>query len=419
MGFFKKGKFTTIINSKRLYQITKTLFFSLAIPYFLVATYYYIMRPAGGDEAGFIADLLLIKNEGWITAIERNISIPFMFLATPFSLFFTDIIALRISNLLIIIAFFFYLKDQQQRNKSLFFYLIFFIGAVAYFFFGTNDALFTISLTVFLNEVYKASKNENFNISKALLALTVAIFTRFIFIIYLPVIVPGLILMYLRKRDTKKFRILSFIVLPVFFLLLNLPSILENGTLSYDRKPSPENTLATWTQRQYLSQIQQNNGDRKFLTHPGWEETDAYLKLNGPNSLPYDTFSSITHNIPITIKEFFKDLSYIAIFHIRTLGFILIIFLSAFFLTVKRKTLFSISSFAPMTVLVMVCLFSFIIISHVEMRWLGPIFLLTIIAFSTLETEKKLPAWPYTLNYIILSILIIYGSLGIVGNMEV
>ena len=78
------------MNNSLLDKLTKINYFSfkyLMFIYLFVGIYYFMNSSVGGDEVLFISDIELIKNMGWIEAIRKNISIPYMILSYPFSLF--------------------------------------------------------------------------------------------------------------------------------------------------------------------------------------------------------------------------------------------------------------------------------------------------------------------------------------------
>lgn len=391
--------------------------------YFLVASYYYLNRSgtAGGDEFNFIADLNLIQISGWIDAIKKNISIPYLLLAYPFSIFFPNFIALRLVNVLLLIGFILYLKWSTFENKlsDYFYYMLFYIGAVGFFYLGTNDSLFSLSLAVFLIEVYKSSYGRRYNFNIAFFALILSAFTRQLFIVYIPVVIFG-VFIFLKTSNIKD-KISKYTLFPGFLLILllalNMPSLIKNGSLSYDQKPPPSGVISTWSQRQYLAQLKVNQGELKFHSHPTWKETDAYLREHGENSLPKNFFDGVIHDLSVTFKEFFKDLSWVTIYHTRIVSLMLVfvILYSAihFFYTPKL----TLTYFVPISVITMMLVFSFIIISYVELRWLAPIFILSIVVFGDLEKNRKMPKILSYINIYCLLFLTAYGLYGLLNKI--
>lgn len=399
----------------KLNKFIRIFFYVLSVLYFLVASYHYLNRSgtAGGDEFYFIADLDLIQQSGWMQAIEKNISIPYLLLAYPFSLFLPNFVALRLVNVLLLICFFYYLKWSTFKNRLSIhlFYLLFYISAVGFFYLGTNDTLFFLSIAVFLIEVYKASYGRSYNFNLAFFALILSAFTRELFVVYIPIVMFGLFI--LLKTSNIKRRISRYTLFPAFLLVallfLNIPSLLKNGSLSYDKKSPPAGIASTWSQRQYLAQLEVNQGNLVFHSHPSWEETDAYLKENGEDALPRNFFDGITHDLGLTFKEFFKDLSWVTIYHTRTLSlmlvFVVLYFARRFFYNPELSFIY----FAPVSIITMILIFSFIIISYVELRWLAPIFILSIIVFGELEKKRKMPKILFDLNIYCLLFLTTFG----------
>jgi len=78
--------------------------FSVVI-YTLIALYYFLGKASGsGDESVFIGDLQFIENEGWIAAIRKGISIPYMLLGYVFNKIVPTVVALRGVNVLLFLG---------------------------------------------------------------------------------------------------------------------------------------------------------------------------------------------------------------------------------------------------------------------------------------------------------------------------
>lgn len=392
-----------------------TVFKYIVIVYLIVAFYYFMQLPkGGGDESLFILDLQLIKTAGWFQSIVKNISIPYMLLAYPLSLFMEDYWALRIVNLGLVALLSLYLYFIAKEKSKTIYYIIFFISTVGYFYFGTNDCLFFVSLIVFFNETNNGVNGKKINLNLALTALIIAFFTRELFIVYLPIIILGLYILY---KSGSRLIIKSFIPLGVFvlFLLLNLPSIENNGKLSFDKKEPPKEYGATWSQRQYLAQLMVNKGELDNFQHPSWEVTKAYLKKNGKESLPDGILKGVLFDYKLTIKEFFKDFAYSIIYSFRSLGFMLLFILFYWFRQHNKKV--EMKYFVPFSTLLMLMIFSLIIISYVELRWLSPVFVLTIIYYSQLEKKNEISKYFVLANTVVLCLLSVYGIFRIMNKI--
>ncbi len=390
-------------------QKTSIFFRYSAILYLFVGAFYFMNLPIGGDEFLFLSDLQLIKNTGWYNAIIQNVSIPYMLLTYPFSFILEDDVALRLVNtvlLLLLFLYFFYVG--QVKFKSTYSYLFFFISTVGYFYFGTNDCLFFVSLIVFFNEVNNAVHKKNVQFDLALSGLIIAFFTRELFLVYLPIIIIGLYLMYNSGcRFSKK--TLYPLGIFVFLLMLNIPSIEKNGTLSFDRKNPPEGINVSWSQRQYLAQLMVNKGELSNGQHPSWELTELYVDKNGKESLPNGILSGIAFDYRLTIKEFFKDFGYCMTYSFRSLGLMLLLTFFYWFRKMKQGKSIALYNFVPFATLTMLMIFSFIIISYVELRWLSAVFVMTIVYYSQMEQQHKISNYLILANYAVLFFLSFYG----------
>lgn len=108
------------------YNKLQKLFLILVLIYVIVATYFFISRPAGsGDEILFISDLQFIKENGWLKAIQKNVSLPYMILALPFAYFLENFIALRLVNVVLLFFLFGYFYKREIIDNFFFFSLPF------------------------------------------------------------------------------------------------------------------------------------------------------------------------------------------------------------------------------------------------------------------------------------------------------
>ncbi len=397
---------------------SEMLFRYITIVYLFVGLYYFMNLPiGGGDESLFISDLQLIKNIGWQEAIVKNISIPYMLLAYPLSLVVENFMALKIVNIgLVVLLFLYFYYVSKIKSKALYFYILFFISTVGYFYFGTNDCLFFVSLVIFFNEVNRALNKKKVNFNLALTVLIIAFFTRQLFLVYLPIIIFGL---YILFKSGFKFNSNTFIPIGIFifFAILNFPSIEKNGSLSFDRKSPPQGMGVSWSQRQYLAQLMVNEGTLANGQHPSWEETKQYLDKNGKESLPDGVLNGITFNYQLTIKEFFKDFASSMFYSTRSLGLMLVITLGYWIRQLNKNRKIEISYFVPFSTLLMLMIFSFIIISYVELRWLSPVFLMTLVYYSELKEQNKISKYLILANTIVLCLFCVYGMFRIFHKM--
>ncbi|MDD7885170.1 hypothetical protein PQO00_04050 [Flavivirga sp. 57AJ16] len=364
-----------------------------------------------GDEQLFINDLNFIEKEGWIAAIKKNISIPYMLLAYPLTFIFKKYIALRFVSLLVTIMLGVYFWKRNKPSILFFAAFLFYLCTTIFFFYGTNDALYTVSLVIFFNEIFQLCKNYTFNSNIAFIALAVAFFTRALTIIYFPVILLAFFIVYKHKDKIVKLKLLFPSLFVIVLLCFNLPSLKQKGTLSYDLKAPPKSVNVTWTQRQYLAQLLVNKGDLKKGKHPTWQETQIYVDTNGEESLPNSILESLVFDLSLTIKEFFKDFIYAALSSFRQLGFIFILIIILPLVELIKKRGIGYNMFIPSSVIVMLSVFSLIIISNVELRWLAPVFIMSFIWYFNLEESKAISEKLIITNYLVFIALTFYGGI--------
>ncbi|MEM7186730.1 MAG: hypothetical protein AAF466_08740 [Bacteroidota bacterium] len=389
------------------------------LAYLLLSFYYFLGKPVGGgDEALFIADLELIRTSGWSAAIEKGISLPYMMLAYPLSLVFEPFVALRGINILLFFGLLIYFF-RIRKIKDLDFYalLLFFFSTVGYFMAGTNDTLFVAGLVIFLVETHRVLEGtEKASLFWWGLGFVIAFFTRELILVFAPVIVLALFLILKLKKA--RLRTLSVpLIVAVVLVLLNLPSLSENGSLSYDKKLPPETTEVTWAQRQYYAQLLVNQGKIPNYNHPNWKQTETYLKTHGQDALPRTVGDALFFDPGLTVKEFFKDFLDIVIYGGRQLALVLPIILLYLLITWFKGRRWSAHLFVPTAVLVMMCVFALIIISFVELRWLAPVFIAAIFYFYVLKHQSRIPKLLVQANYLFTSLLCLYGMYGMITKL--
>ncbi len=75
--------------------------------------------------------------------------------------------------------------------------------------------------------------------------------------------------------------------------------------------------------------------------------------------------------------------------------------------------------YIPFVAILTMLLFSIVIFSYVELRWLVPIGVLSIIYYSDLQMQylnKSKYKFVFLLNYLIFFLMIIYGTYNIISN---
>jgi len=304
---------------------------------------------------------------------------------------------------------FFYFKKQKKSTRSyLYAYLVFFVSTVGYFFIGTNDTLFFICCIIFIHQVYLLQKNKNWEGTVATSTLIIAFFTRELFIVYSPVLLFCIYIIF-KERGWVSINKKYILTLSIVLILINIPSVLTGGKFSYDKKNPPENVNVNWIQRQYLAQLMVNNGTLKNYNHPSWEQTQVYVVENGADSLPNTMLKALIFDVELTVVEFFKDLVTTFFYGFRQLGLILV-FPLIYMVQVLYKSRYNITKLLiPFASFLMICVFSLMIISFVELRWIAPFFILNIVYFSDLQYEKVFGTKVVLANYSVLLLLSIYG----------
>lgn len=378
---------------------------------FLGILYWVIfLAPGEGDEGLMSLYLEEGKHQGFYWLIQAgNFSLPYSLIVYPLCFIFPCYMALRIGSLAGSLFLFFYLKRRlnfksQSFKNHILFYL--FSGS---FLLGTNDNLLFCLLTVFFTEVFLVLVKRQERIPLyALACMVTALFTRMMAIIYFPVIIYGLFLVYFRKGIYRK-EYLTVFATGFLWFGLNIPSIQSNGLISFDNKDTIFQLGLTWVQRQYLSQIYANEGKIPQFSHVTWEQTLEYVQENGDENLPKTSLEAILFDISFTLKEFVKDFIYMVYSGIRQSGLAVmfpLIGLSLYFKTGNRGYFF-LGASQLFTMLAI----SFLIISYIEIRWLAPVFIMGIIGLeSMIQSSKRTTNYFDICNQCILLALGIYGS---------
>ncbi|MBX2828652.1 MAG: hypothetical protein KTR22_10835 [Flavobacteriaceae bacterium] len=403
-------------------MLTKAIHYVFRITiaiYTLLSGYYFLRKPGGGgDERLFISDLEYIASEGWWAAIEKGISIPYMLLSYPLTSFMEPYLALRLVNLLLFggLLYYFY-RRIHIRKWNFYFLILFFFSTVGYFMAGINDTLFVVSLVIFMVETYKVLSIENrTSLAWWGMGIVLAFLTRKLVFVFIPVVLLSVVFLWKYKKGNIRTLLFPFLLL-LMGLGLNTPSFKAQKGLSYDQKLPPTEVQSTWAQRQYLAQLWVNEGKLPNNNHPSWKQTDKYLKEHGENSLPKTISGGILLDPGLTIKEFVKDFVFSVTYGVRQLGLILPTMLVLAVIGLYRIRKFSIGNFVPWSVLIMVSIFSLIIVSFVELRWLAPVFIVSIFYFYTLSEAQRIPKTLVLANYAFMILLSCYGMYGLIGKL--
>lgn len=375
---------------------------------FLGVLYWMFFLEQGMGDEGLMAQYLdEAKEHGLIWLLKSgNFSVPHAILVFPLSLVLPSYLSLRILSLLGTIFIFIRLTSKHQLSQNSIAYHLLFYLASGSFLLGTNDNLFICFITVFISEILLFYSKKTDKIPGiAWFCLISAFFTREMAIIYLPLLI-GMTLVIFKSRKFKAKEIIIVMGSVLFWIILNIPSIAHNGTLGFDNKNMAKQNGITWPQRQYLSQLYANQGLIPEFSHVSWEETRTYLDKNGSDSLPATTFESLTYDINLTWKEFWKDLAYLVYSGFRQVGIVVLLPFFVFLISNKKDQALRMIGLGQ---LLQMLIFSVIIISYIEIRWLAPVFILGVLGLDLLIKNQPEKSPVDFVNKIILIALSIYG----------
>lgn len=396
--------------SQRLNVHLRPTVFVFSVLYFLLAAVRFIGSPVEGDEFIFISDLQFVRQHGFWAASAHPVSLPYMLFVYPLSCVLSPIVALRVLSICVIAFLLYYVLKIRKLNTDVIIYFLFYFGTANFFFKGLNDVVFIAGMVVFFIEtmLYLDDK-KNCNLEFGLLGLAIAFFTRGIVLLYS---VPILIGCYLIFRSGWRPNLKKFI--PVFLftallLTLNIPGIQQNEKLSYENKVPRSVKNANWIQLQYLAQLQVNQGAIPNYSYPTWAEVDEYLEVNGQESLPSTTLGSLAMDPELTIIEFFKDLADSIVFSTRLIGFMLFFCFFYFFRGYILRNESWDQLFIPGSLILILGIVSFLIISFIEPRWYASILLPATVFFAEQAPKEKYSHSLLTANFSVLCLLMLYG----------
>ncbi len=390
-------------------QIPKFSYFIIGLYCLFGLVYWTIFLEQGTGDEGLMAYYLNESQEkGFYWLIQSgNFSIPHAILVFPLSLVFSNYFSLRLLSFFGVLFIFFYsMKKIQHKTALLNLHLLFYLFSGS-FLLGTNDTLFYCFFIVFILEVFLKFSDQSSKIpGYAWFCLVSAFFTRQMAVVYLPFVLGILFLLFRdRKFGLKETGMICGSI--CFWVILNIPSLLQNGSLGFDNKTRDTQQGTTWSQRQYLSQVYANEGKIPEFTHVTWEETRAYLDEHGEESLPSSTFKSLIFDLSFTIKEFWKDLFFLVQSGLRQAGLSVTFPLAGLLLTANLKNsklkIFAIGQGIQMLI------FATIIISYVEIRWLAPVMMIGIWGINDLIMNHKSGLKFFNLNLAVLTLLSFYG----------
>jgi len=383
--------------------------------YFILSFCFFFFREMVGDEFVFVEEFSKNHTDSLDYLWLKDVCIPLIVLTTPLTLIFSKIMAIRVFNLILMSMYLLITIRTLKKYKIQFlFHSLFYFATVGFFFSATNDALYSLSLALFFILSQHSLENGKKYVSLTAFCLILAIFTRYIIIIFLPVIIFFLYRQYQEDKESFRRFFKMFLILLIPFLTINMGSIAHQGKISYTVKDRLQDQHGvSWSQRQYLAQILVNSGELRFGQHPSWEYTRKFLDENGTDALPKSIMKSWLFDLELTFKEFFKDFSLTIFYAFRQVGIVIFLILCLpLYNWLKKKNLGE--SVIPLSIIYLIAVFSFIIISNVELRWLSSGFLLGIWYYSKLLSINKWSKVFQTINSSVLILLSLYGSFGLI-----
>ncbi len=164
----------------------------------------------------------------------------------------------------------------------------------------------------------------------------------------------------------------------------------------------------TWIQRQYLSQLYANEEKIPQFSHVSWQQTVEYVQVNGEESLPKTSLDDIFFDLSLTFKEFVKDFDYMIYSVFRQCGLGVFYPALGFWIFLKSRNIRA--GYLSGAQLFLMLAISFLIISYIEIRWLAPVFIMSVIGLEDAIRSKQAPCYLNISNMLILLALGLYGS---------
>ena len=394
---------------------SKQIFFTLNICLLLVSIVFIFIKnqnlEISGDEFKFYKDLIYANENGLISLINKGTSITF----STSSYLIDQLInypklSIKLTSLfsfLILLTIWVYILNFKifKLNK-LFIFFLFSILVYAsslqnVLFSGINDLLLDIFGLLMFIILLKENNKMNADLLSLSVLFALCLATRKMSITYLAVLIP-ILFIFSKKGKVFVFRLITLSI--IFLALFNLTSLFNSGKFSFDDKPLHGNI--NWAQWDYHNAMLIDANKQTRFQHTKISSTEEYIALNGPTSLPSTFSEMIFFDIRLTIKEFFIDLYYTAIYFFREFGIISFLFLFFFIISCKEfkkksklknnKHLIYIFCGAYLIFI------NFIVITNIQMRWF--MFFIPVLLSVTIKDFKdyKYSKMLLSLNNIIL-----------------
>lgn len=359
-----------------------------------------------GDEWFFIKDLNFYLDNGYYLSVLNGFSIPTTLISSWIYYLTGDIsLSLRLTNTFIVFLLILYLFNREglvEAEFKQFFTIIFFmlIGTMGGMFSGTNDSIFNGSLVIIFSELYLYFKNHRLNNIMMVIAITLCILSRPLFLIYLPITFLALFIFHLYRYGKINQSIINsisfnFSISLILVVLFNYPRIIEpnysNGQgnhltqvlfFSYSDKSGTYKTNDpdfNWAQWHFYSQMISNqNGRYLFAPLVKWHEVKEYKNNNTGHILPNSYQEYLINHTLSVIKRFPFSIIEIFLMSVRYLGFLLFLIPIWLYLKIKNKEDGS-SIFLSILILLTIFALALICPRVVENRWLASVYVMVLI----------------------------------------
>ena len=370
----------------------------------------FVKADTSGDEGGFLHAFNIFIDAGFYEANVYGNSTVFNCISYLFYLVGAGrLMSLRITSLFlalvsiyllwVLISKYFNHLPKLYKNAIMLTSVNAMI-VMSFIFSGINDVFMTFFTLLFFIIFFKIKQDkENKNIILYILLggiFALILSTRKMGVLLFPTFIIVLTLYFYNKKFNYKIFASRVSIITLSFLLglilLNYPSLKENGKLSFHEKKI-ETEGVSWPQLQYLTAIWLEEGKVEYGKHCKPEDVLAYISDNGINSLPNSILETMIFNIPRSIKTAIREGTYLIKPYTRLLGLVFLLGVLLFFKGIFTKEI-NIKKIINNEIVVFfinyTLIFVLIICSYIEFRWFMPlVILLPILFFSYFDKYIK------------------------------
>ena len=370
----------------------------------------FVKADTSGDEGGFLYVFNIFIESGFYEANMYGNSTIFNSISYLFYLIGLDpLMSLRVTSLLFAIFSIYLLWVLIRKNfnhlpklykNAIMLTSVNAMIVMSFIFSGINDVFMTFFTLLFFIIFFKIKQDkENKNIILYILLggiFALILSTRKMGILLFPTFIIVLTLYFYNKKFNYKIFASRVSIITLSFLLglilLNYPSLKENGKLSFHEKKI-ETEGVSWPQLQYLTAIWLEEGKVEYGKHCKPEDVLAYISDNGINSLPNSILETMIFNIPRSIKTAIREGTYLIKPYTRLLGLVFLLGVLLFFKGIFTKEI-NIKKIINNEIVVFfinyTLIFVLIICTYIEFRWFMPlVVLLPILFFSYFDKYIK------------------------------